>query len=227
MKFFLPKTKDLQLGFTPHPDCSLRQPGAESRTIGCQPMMWDEWRQTRSELPQVPEPRIAGAGFTLIETVVALGILSLGVVSALALFTTTISFTQEREAAMVVVNLAREGIEIVRSLRDNDGFGAISTADGIWIVDSTSAYYGLYVLADNSQIASCNNCRLNLSLGRYTHGAGVGTIYKRQVELADEGSALCVGGDTVCRKRIVSTVWWEEKGRQHTFQLEAQLTAWR
>ena len=56
------------------------------------------------------------SGVTLIETIVALGILTVGIVAALSLMIGTISFSQSSEQSIVVVNLAREGIEMTRSI---------------------------------------------------------------------------------------------------------------
>ena len=110
-------------------------------------------------------------GFTLIETIVATGIVGIGIVATLSLFSSTVSFTQDREDFSVVVNLAREGIEIVRSIRDSSGYSALQ--DGTWIVDTTSNYYGFLVAADNADINICSNCGLNLTSGLYTHDPGV------------------------------------------------------
>jgi len=167
------------------------------------------------------------SGFVLLEAIVSLGILAAGVIAALALFTATLSFTQEKERALVVVNLAREGVEIVRSIRDNDGYSALVTQDGDWIMDSTNNFYGFLVNADDASISNCINCSLQLSNGRYTHDPGVATEYKRLINIEDMGPGLCVPPDITCEKKIISTVQWTERGRAHTFKLETHLTAWR
>jgi Tfp pilus assembly protein PilV len=166
-------------------------------------------------------------GYVLLEAIVSLGILAGGIIASLALFTSTLSFSQEKERSLVVINLAREGVEIVRSIRDNQGYAVIETQDGDWIMDSTTNYYGFLTNADNSNIVTCANCSLQLVGGRYSHDPGVATIYKRLVNVSDMGPGLCSPPDTSCEKRITSTVYWTEKGREHTFVLEAHLTAWR
>src|SRR3990167_6964029 len=96
-------------------------------------------------------------GVTLIETIVALGILTTGIISALALITNSIAYSQSSEQAIVVVNLAREGMEIVRSVRELQGFSALEA--GAQLANINCINGGLEMLsADNSTIKNCSNC---------------------------------------------------------------------
>lgn len=57
---------------------------------------------------------------SLVETVVAVAIIMIGVVSTLTLAFATVRAGTESEARVIAVNLAREGIEVVKNIRDSN-----------------------------------------------------------------------------------------------------------
>lgn len=62
----------------------------------------------------------AWKGQGLLEIIVAIGVLSTGVFSAVTLMTSSLNATKENEARLLGSNLAREGIEAVRAIRDSN-----------------------------------------------------------------------------------------------------------
>ena len=59
-------------------------------------------------------------GFTLLETIVAVGLITVGLISALALISSSLFYVSSIEDRLIAANLAGEGIEIVRNIRDNN-----------------------------------------------------------------------------------------------------------
>lgn len=59
-------------------------------------------------------------GFTLLEGIVAIGVISVGLAGALSLALSNLSSAQGNERRIVAANLAREGIEFVRNQRDSN-----------------------------------------------------------------------------------------------------------
>ncbi|MCX6737510.1 MAG: prepilin-type N-terminal cleavage/methylation domain-containing protein [Candidatus Parcubacteria bacterium] len=59
-------------------------------------------------------------GFSLIEALIAIGILIVGILSAFLLLVRTTSTIPAMQERLRAVNLAQEGIELVRALRDSD-----------------------------------------------------------------------------------------------------------
>lgn len=166
-------------------------------------------------------------GVTLIETIVSLGILTMGIISALTLITTSVVYSQTVEQQVVVVNLAREGMEMIRAIRE---FNSTSEEGTIYGFSQLSA--GKYTVGpnyisgdlqlspvDSEVIKNCQNCSLSLYAGRYLHGTtdGTPTVFKRMITISDIGSE---------EKKILSTVYWSERGRDHSFVLEENLTNW-
>lgn len=155
-------------------------------------------------------------GITLLETIVSLGILVIGVVASLSIATASLTFSQESEETLVVVSLAREGIEIVRTLRDRDGLPALPSS-GSRIVDARYIFHLNYP-TDSDYIDYCNNCRLYISNNVYNHTGGKQTNFRRMIKFYPVS-------DT--ERKVVSIVNWQERGRTHQFKLETYLTDWQ
>lgn len=166
-------------------------------------------------------------GVTLIETIVSLGILTLGIISALVLITNSLVYSQTAEQKIVVINLAREGIEMVRTIREfnissDEGtiYGFSKLVSGKYIVGPNYISGDLQLTAvDNEVLKDCQNCTLNLYEGRYLHeiAGGITTSFKRMITIVDISAH---------EKQILSTVYWSERGRDHSFVLEENLTDW-
>ena len=76
-------------------------------------------------------------GITLIETMVAITVLIIGLVGAVILATYSIRVTEDSKHEMTGVNLAREGIEVIRNVRDSNWRDGTDWYDGL----TTSDYY--------------------------------------------------------------------------------------
>ena len=156
-------------------------------------------------------------GFTLVETTIALGILVMGIMASLTLMMATFNFSKKSEQEIIVVNLAREGIEIARTLRNNGTLFSASAGD--FIVD-VNTNFNLNAEVTSGDIDNCNAtnaCQLYLAGGRYLHDVGIPTSFKRMVTITD------VSGD---QKRIESKINWTHKGKTYNFVLETNLTNW-
>ncbi len=59
-------------------------------------------------------------GFTLVELIISLGVFSAGIMSAFTLALAGLNTSKDNHARLQAVNLAREGIELVRNERDSN-----------------------------------------------------------------------------------------------------------
>ncbi len=158
-------------------------------------------------------------GFTLVETVVSIGILLLGIAASLTLITSTIAYSKQTESLIVVVNLAREGIEVVRSIRDVAGFSVLPPGNTSWIVDrETTSLTIPATYSGGTDIHTCTNCTLYLNNNQYRITAGTPSLYRRLIKI----NTL-----SVTEKEVVSTIRWTEHGRVHTYALTTILTDWK
>jgi len=158
-------------------------------------------------------------GVTLIETIIALNILVIGIVASLTLSTSSLRFSQASEQSLVMVSLAREGLEIVRTIRDTEGLSALPIEETNFVVDSLSNFNLDTAVNVYYQINYCEQCRLYLNTnGVYNHSNGIRTDYKRLIKVLPVSPT---------ERRAISMVSWEERGRIHQYQLETYFTDWR
>jgi prepilin-type N-terminal cleavage/methylation domain-containing protein len=161
-------------------------------------------------------------GFTLLETLIALSVIVVGALGVFALLNSTLITARTNKELIVSVNLAREGLEIVRSIRDSSSLGFAALANGDWIVDSSSNY-SISTAADNTVISQCTNCQLYLTGGQYSHTASSeATVFKRLININDGSSFACAGA---CEKIVTVSVL--RQGSVTPDQLVVHLTDWR
>jgi len=175
------------------------------------------------------------------ETIFALAILILGIFSVLTMTTSSVVLSQASEQNIVVVNLAREGLELVRGVRDFSHYNeeqatASLPADvdvffdlnGCFAVDAKNFTLrsgpndtGLNDSDCEEGVFTCDECRLfnDVNTGRYVHGGVTGqeTVFRRTVKIEPDGTGL----------KVLSKVSWTERGRNHEFVLEDHLTEWQ
>ena len=188
------------------------------------------------------------SGMTLLETVIALGILVVGIISVITLSQASIVLSKASENNIVVTNLAREGIEIVRQTRDFSKSNNVETVfanqnirffdtdedpltevitEGCYIIDAGDNF-GLKIMAqgvncsgNNFNVGDCDNCQLyiNSNTGLYSHEIATGNLsqFKRVVKIINSSSI---------EKKILSKVFWTERGRSRQLMLEAYLYDW-
>ncbi|MBU6491039.1 prepilin-type N-terminal cleavage/methylation domain-containing protein [Patescibacteria group bacterium] len=189
-------------------------------------------------------------GFTLIETMVAITILSLAVVGPLFTASRAITAAQGARYELTASYLAQEGIEYVRAMRDNEYLAAYAAGGSI----SSNAWNNFLSGSDGSSITQCRTttCTLDPVLapaGMCTGPAGSGCslqpcsgnsctplylasgVYTQQ-NLS--GSVKTVFTRTVQAvdvsandKRIVSTVAWSFHGIPYAVTVTDHLTPWQ
>lgn len=155
-------------------------------------------------------------GFTLVEVIVAIGIISL--VSVGVMFGISLNLTSAARIKnnLIASNLAQEGLEIVRSIRDRDwhlgnSFGS-SLANGTYIVDW-----------DSQSLLTFSDMFLKVdSNGLYNYSSGQDTAFKRKIIIENSGQ-----NPATIEKVAKVEVSWQEKSGPKTIQAELRLFNWR
>ena len=76
-------------------------------------------------------------GFGMIEMMVAISILTTALIAAVSLSTLTLMTAKQAEFRLVAVNLAREGIEVVRNIRDSNRLANVANPLDAGLVSGT------------------------------------------------------------------------------------------
>lgn len=176
------------------------------------------------------------AGFSLVETLVAIFILSVSVVAPLSLAQKGLNSSIYARDQVTAFNLSQEAIEYVRNVRDSNGLG-----DREWLRnldDCLNQECGVDTTAPNGrQIISCardsKNCELtfNPSTGIYgerREGNGnpspgwQNSIFRRTVRI----TLSSTGGNNLDEANVASTVSWKTGNIQRSFVINEKLFNW-
>ena len=174
-------------------------------------------------------------GFTLMEAIVAIFLLTVGIIGVSILITNTISSTRISTDKLIASYLAQEGIEIVRNIRDTNWLeGAASWDDGISVGDYEADYtntQGFYHTCSFSPFtANCeydNLYPLRIDGGFYNYSGGTETKFRRRITIFDKTDLSSPPDGTVDMFKISVLVTWQEKGKIHKVEAREDLYNWK
>lgn len=151
------------------------------------------------------------------EALVAILILTMGIVPSLAVILTGNAFSSSVRNSLVASNLAQEGAEVVRALRDASWFNNQPFDTGL--------SNGIYRLEWNSDVLlpESGNPPLKVtSTGLYNYSSGADTVFRRRILITKIDPLGCN-----CELRIITEITWPERSRTRTIQVESHLFNWR
>lgn len=150
-------------------------------------------------------------GFSLVETLVAIAILLIAVVGPISIIGNSLHQIYYAKDEMLAINLAQEGIEMVRQKRDSNMLAnEVPATVTAWDSGITAGTYT--VDAPSFSIIACATCDTKVyknSSGFYSQGTqGVGSV-----ETQFTGRTIVITDVVAGReKRIASTVTWKTGG---------------
>lgn len=152
-------------------------------------------------------------GFTLIETIVAVGIIVIGLVSALTLITNSLFYVSNIGDRLIAANLTAEGLEVVRNIRDNNWIQNLSWNNGMPDGDYQASYNSTALSP-----YSGNPLLFDSGSGLYNYSSGAGTLYVRKISVSNLSSYEI---------RVVSTVTWQRRGVTYSNSAESHIFNWK
>jgi len=154
-------------------------------------------------------------GFTLIETMVALGVLVFVLTGMVSLIILNITNAKNIEKNLIAGNLAQEALEVVRSMRDNDWLEGNNFGD--FILVSGDEYSVQWDDTDLSRGLVAQPLNFDEATGLYSYDNGEPTIYTRKVLI-----------DQVTDKeiKILVTIEWILRSGSAQLQAESHLFDW-
>jgi type II secretory pathway pseudopilin PulG len=157
-------------------------------------------------------------GFTLLEILVAMGVIISVLTSALILITLSVSSTKTTRMKIIAISLSQEGLEIVRNIRDNNWLAGKRTPfnwrDGIGSDLGPTNYRVQY---DSSALLPFSTVPLKLSNNFYQYASGENTLFYRKIIIER------IGANQI---KVVSEVTWTEGGRNNIISAETRLYNW-
>jgi len=195
-----------------------------------------------------------GRGQSFIEAMVAITVIITAISSSLALIQSSITATRVGGMQVVAANLAREGVEVVRAMRDTnwlksqafqldlvDGGGSktarplLDVVNGGWTLsfDATalsSANAQVYLMPDGVYVQA-DSQPSGSSVSPYSRVISLQHICRDDgtgTERIVGGVATCLGSETLAGIAVGSSVRWRGVGGQYqTLTAEERLYDWR
>ena len=169
-------------------------------------------------------------GFTLLEVIVAIFILTVGVGSAFMLISQTLSAASLVKENLIASYLVQEGMEIVRNIRDTNWLQFSPWDDGLICLTPScdfQADYATLTFTETTDFEKCSdpgyNCHsydghpLKIDGGFYNYTSGTETKFKRKITIKK------VDSDNI---KVEVNVGWTERGRTHNLKALEYLTSW-
>ncbi len=174
------------------------------------------------------------AAFTLVEVVTALFIIMVGIFGGYELVNKSIVAAKSISMRLTAVYLGKEGVEIVKSIRDTNYLKIHYGADGAYTwtnglaaggvpssTDCTIPNGGCIAQSDSSRLSNVNDTDVNQPL-KYSDSTGFGylagnvTAYKRKITITPQVDYL----------NVVVTVTWSEHGNDHATVVRENIYNW-
>lgn len=147
-------------------------------------------------------------GFTLIEIMIAVSVLLIGIVAIYSLVPHILQTTVVNFEKFKAIQLAREGLEIVRNLRDGNWLEQFADPSNLWLEGLTGGACGGVFEVDyedldenfENPVLDCwigneRYLRIDDTAGKegfYNYTTGPETKYKRKITINDNGDYLSV-----------------------------------
>jgi prepilin-type N-terminal cleavage/methylation domain-containing protein len=167
-------------------------------------------------------------GFTMIEMIIAVSILSFGIVAMYGAFSSMVILTSGISSRFTAAYLAQEGLEIIRNLRDDNFISIAASPSGdelLWSSEllttpCTSGCMVDYKTINTSQLVADSGVPLALdSDGFYGYTGGTPTMFHRTITIAPvSGTADAIQVDVL--------VTWDYNGQSFSFDANEYLYNW-
>lgn len=161
-------------------------------------------------------------GFSLIELLVAMAMVGIGLIGVASLAAQNIRVQYFNRNSLISAQLAQEGLEIARNLRDNDWKSSSTSSsladiyDDAFILDYTGEYQ-----AAPDNIGGTSFLKIDND-GFYSYSGSIETPFRRLLT-SDCHHDSIIGVDYCLIRCFVS---WEGQGQSGDYQVEDYLYAW-
>jgi prepilin-type N-terminal cleavage/methylation domain-containing protein len=167
-------------------------------------------------------------GFTLVETMVAIAILSLSIAATFTAVTNGIRSSTYAKDQVIAFYLVQEAMEFVRNIRDENALHSVSGADTNWLAGLSAdpddpCYFGRVCRVDSASkeiaycgmsFGTCPNIFQDTVTGLYRYDSGTDIGFKRELQLES------VSSDEVS---LVIKITWVKDGVPKSFQISESL----
>jgi len=132
-------------------------------------------------------------GFTIIEVSVAIGVMMIGVAGIYALVPRVVKTVSLNTDKFIAVQLAQEGIEIIRNIRDSNWLEQGFASSTPWNDGLTNCSNGCEISYEDSLPVAYQDRYLKVdSNGFYNYTSGQDSKFKRKITINSESESMDV-----------------------------------
>jgi len=169
--------------------------------------------------------KIKERGFTMIEMITAIFIVTVGILGIFGLINQTISQISTSSSRLTAFYLAQEGIEVVRNIRDSNWLEARENPNILWDEGIPAGSWEADYTTQNLSQPYAENY-LNISNGFYSYSSGTQTRFKRKITIFDKTNLDGDPEGVFDLLKVLVEVSWEERGRTHQVTAQENLYRW-
>lgn len=169
----------------------------------------------------------SGAGFTLLEVLIAIFLLTFGIGGAFILINQTMVSSQLTSSRLQASYLVQEGIEIVRNIRDSNFLKVhkgIAGAD--WLAGLTACAPGCEADFNDTNLVVFSDRYLKIGGGFFNYDSGQESSFKRKITISDLTDLSDPPDGLNDRIKVLVEVSWLERGRSHKVTAQELLYRW-
>jgi len=155
--------------------------------------------------------------FTLIETIAAIFVLTVGILATSFLISYLISASSISSQKLIAAYLAQEGIEIVRNIRDTNFLSGRNWNYGLTCGSGCFNFdYRSQTIPDNTNCSGKNYLSLVSNFYQCSFSSPINLQRKVTISQISNPEGL----------KVVVEVSWKERGRPHSLKVQANLYNW-
>lgn len=155
-------------------------------------------------------------GFTILELLATILVITIGILTTYSVTQRIFAQTVDSASRIQAVYLAKEGIEIVRNIRDTNWIeDAPSWRDGLTEGDWQADYTTDQIINDNYDDGDFLNIDGN---GFYGYSAGTSTKFKRRIVITT------LAPDEM---KVEVEVSWQKRGKDYSLIVQENLYDWK
>lgn len=162
-------------------------------------------------------------GFTLLEVLLSIFLITVGMGGIFILVLQTVSFSSMSFNQFIASQLAQEGLEVVRNIRDSNWLTQRSKPEQSWkqgIVCCPASPCLCQVDYDDAALSLWTGPNLKFGQGFYNYDSGVDSKFNRKITVAEDPENPDI-------LEILVEVVWQEAGQEHKIAAQENLYNWR
>lgn len=157
------------------------------------------------------------SGFSLIEVMAVLFVVSLGLIGVMSLIVQSIQVRYINKNNMIAYQLAQEGIELIRHVRDTNW-----QQSEPWLTDMGTGEYCIDYKNPSPSATSGQGCRLYM---------GTDDFYDNTNDAGDTATAffrkVVVNQTATSTADIAADISWKDHNKDYSYHLETVLYDWK